>query len=59
MLAACGVQAGLNIGVQGACSSEELSTGGVFTETFAGKQQQPPKNFQWQRMIKEQCPVGD
>jgi hypothetical protein len=44
----------LNMAVQAACAGDELSSGGVFTETFFGKQENPPKKFQWKAIFDEE-----
>jgi hypothetical protein len=47
----------LNIGIQAACSADELSSGGIFTEVFTLKQLHN-KNFQWLKRAEEQgCDV--
>jgi hypothetical protein len=44
---------GLGMAVQAACRSDEVSCGGVFTESFALRQATPPRNFQWARLAQK------
>jgi hypothetical protein len=44
---------GLNMAVQAACRADELSTGGVFTETFTRKQLEPPGKFEWAKIYEQ------
>ncbi|KAG8469853.1 hypothetical protein KFE25_006308 [Diacronema lutheri] len=47
----------LNMAVQAACGADELSAGGVFTETFTGKQRTPAVHFEWQKIFEDQRPT--